>query len=332
MTSPGNLGNSPSQSECGFALIVVLWVIGLISLLTFSVVWTTRLKIQTVSNIVDNTKAEGLADATVALVKLAMLPTPRGGTQSANGAPRNEAAILCSISNGALVAVAVENETGKVDLNAATPEILTKLLRGIGASNQEAEEISGAIGQFARIRIDSIDEQLLEDGGAGAVPPKHAPFESILELDQVRGMKRDLFEAMLPYVTIYSHRPDVDPAFASTALMTMLSDAPTLRGPYIASEGATSKPAPGTIWPRLETGPGMVGGSYLIHAETLMRDGGYFVREANIDIVGGANPIRTAEWRRGRSRYRDVLSAAMHATSRGGETMRLYPECAGQSL
>ena len=67
--------------EGGFALVLVIWGLGLISLLVVSVMTTARYRVITASNIAESTNAEALAEAGVNLVRLELLARLSGRRQ-----------------------------------------------------------------------------------------------------------------------------------------------------------------------------------------------------------------------------------------------------------
>jgi hypothetical protein len=56
--------------------------------------------------------------------------------------------------------------------------------------------------------------------------PSNAPFDRIEDVGLVMGMTPELFRALAPFVTVYSHRSSVNPATAPRALLAAVSASP----------------------------------------------------------------------------------------------------------
>ena len=101
----------------------------------------------------------------------------------------------------------VVDESGKVDLNTASPDLLAKLLLALGVRQPRAQNLAAAI-------VDYRDpDDLLTPGGAesgdyssAGLPygPKNKPFEAVSELQRVLGMDFALYQKLVPNVTVYS--------------------------------------------------------------------------------------------------------------------------------
>jgi general secretion pathway protein K len=276
-------------------------VVGLISLLVLSIIWTARMRVQATSNIIQAAKAETLADAGVALAKLTVVSAVIDRRLSTIAGTVAGRPTICAMPDREFAAIVTEYEVGKVDINAAPTETLVRLLEGVGSTANATREIAARISEFSRVNMVTGDpgRHGADIDQAGNLLPKRGPFETILELDQVPGMKRNLFEALLPHVTVYSRQPEVDPALASPALISALSGS-QLPGTHARDRqlGINSAADPrGSRHRSL-----LAGDNLLIHVEVYSPSGSAFVREENIEVVNGPFPIRTVEWRRGRSR------------------------------
>lgn len=122
--------------------------------------------------------------------------------------------------------VRVLDESAKVDLNVAPPELLIGLMTAVGADYDRARQIAGAVADFR-----DADNLLTPEGGAedpqyqAADLPhgaKDRPFESPTELRQVLGMDQALYEKLLPHVTVYTGLARPNPTFASPQVLQAL--------------------------------------------------------------------------------------------------------------
>jgi len=313
------------SGEAGFALVVVIWGLGLISLIAVSVITAERHRILAAANMIENAGAEALAEAGVNLVRLELVSAFAGGAANSFRFATNGAPLLCAMPHGALAALAVEDEGGKVDLNTASPKLLSALLHGFGAGFDEVDRLVVAIAEFSHRSTDAV----LDDVAFGAYAadgraygPKKAPFETVLELDQVIGMRGDLLRAVLPYVTVHSRSSGVDPRVAAPALLAALAG----EEPARVAQLATGDPG------GQETGRGIPSEflapsssrSFRVRAEVSTPAGGAYAQEAVVELTAGNPPEVLREWRRGERRFDARLDSA---ASRPSGEFRL-PPCA----
>jgi general secretion pathway protein K len=279
----GKRRRSNRRGRGGFAVVLVIWAIGIISLLALSYVASARYRVRTAANIAGSVEAEALAEAGVNIAQLRLLAGGATGPISTDGQP-----IRCVMPNDGVAAIVIDDEGGKVDLNAAPRPLLELLFRGFGATSDQAMSLAGAVTDFASGRSDPVLADLQRKDYTDAdrpYGPKNALLETTLELDQVIGMPHDLFRRLLPYVTVHSHQPGVDPKRAPLALLAALT------GQRLdMTRGALDESARQSLVERLPTGIASVstGRSFLIHVEVLMPGQNVFVREAIVEFDGVA--------------------------------------------
>jgi general secretion pathway protein K len=299
----------------GFAVVLVIWAIGIISLLALSYVASARFRVRAAANIAGSVEAEALAEAGVNIAKLRLLAGGTTGLASTDGQP-----IRCVMPNDGVAAIAIDDEGGKVDLNAAPRPLLALLFRGFGAAPDEAARLAGAVADFASGTPDPVLADLQTRAYADAdrpYGPKKALLETTLELDQVIGMPHNLFRRLLPYVTVHSRQPGIDPKRASLALLAaLIGERPDVSAG--STREALDESVRQSLVERLPTGIASVstGRSFLIHVEVLTPGQSIFVREAIVEFINGPKPLRLHEWRRGDRRH--SLLPALNELSRDG--------------
>jgi general secretion pathway protein K len=320
MSVPPAPSTNGRAREGGFALVLVIWGLGLISLIGITVMTAERFRILAAANLIENAKAEALAEAGVNLARTELASALGGGSANTFRFATNGAPLVCAMPGGALAALAIEDEGGKVDLNAASPKLMSALLRGFGAGFDESDRLAAAISEFSRRSRSGILDDVAFSAYAAdgrAYGPKKGPFESVLELDQVIGMRPDLLRAILPYVTIHSRKPGVDPHVAAPALLAALAgDEPAGVARLEGSEGSAAV----AILPSEFLSPSM-SRSFLVRAEIRMPAGGSFVQEAIIELTADDPPDVLREWRRGGARF----AARLDAARRSGSENRWQP-------
>jgi general secretion pathway protein K len=290
----------------GFALLIVIWGLGAIALLVVSFLSTGRLRLQTAFNVSGAARAESVAAAAVDLAILALArehfaPNVTGAPPVHEGAPR-----FCSLDDS-VIAWSVEDEGGKVDLNAASEPLLRDLFTGLLAmSPEKAGGLARAVLAFRAQPEAGVPTPPVADGRPFA--PKRTAFESALELDQVAGIDGASFHAILPFVTVHSRAEGIDPQVAPPALFAALVGA---RKQEVAALVAT--PFPNRLNrddPRFPSAYRRAGthGAFLVHAESALREGPSGLRESIVEMESSGGGLYTLrEVRRGRSRYLDEL-------------------------
>jgi general secretion pathway protein K len=321
-------GIETATSEDGYALLLVICAIGVISLLALSFLGSVRYRVMTATNILESARAEALSEAAVNLAKLDLvLGHVRGNTGALRFRPGGPV-VFCTMPEQGVAGIVVEDEGGKLDLNAAPPKLLARMLSGFGATPNQAENLAAAIADFGSTATNTVLEDVERQAYANAgrsYGPKKALFETTLELDQVIGMPHQLFRRVLPYVTVHSHRPGIDPDTASSALLAALAGEASDKVRALMqgkSTGMDLASLPGRL--PLGTLAPASGRSFLIHVEISMPGKSVFVREAIVELVEGERPLALREWRRGERRAA-VSTGAIHRAP-GGRVVTL-PDC-----
>jgi general secretion pathway protein K len=318
--------NRHRSGERGFALVFVIWGLGLISLIALTVITAGRYRILAAANLVENAKAEALAEAGVNLRRLELRAAFSSGSPNTLPFATNGEPLLCTMPQGALAVLTVEDEAGKADLNTASPKLMSALLRGFGAGSQEADHVAMAIAEFSHPATNAVLDDVAFRAYAAdgrAYGPKRGPFATVLELDQVIGMRLDLLRAVLPYVTVHSRSPGVDPRVAAPALLAALAGDEPARVAQLAgaARGHRAGEAAARGVPLQFLSPS-TGRSFLVRAEVRTPAGGSFAREAIVELAAGEmDELR--EWRRGQGRFDKHFSAAV----RSPDVAQRWPPC-----
>lgn len=191
----------------GVALVVVLWVVMLLALIAQSFANGARTDTRLVLNLIENAQARALADGELhrAIARIVV----RRGDMDAVFDGRWE---TFETSN-ASVAVSVEDEAGKIDLNVAQLPLLSDLLQAAGLGGTEAARIAAAIVDWRDpdnlVQLNGAEDSDYRAAGL-AYGAKDAPFETVQELQQVLGVDAALSQRIAPNVTVYSPRGRTD--------------------------------------------------------------------------------------------------------------------------
>jgi len=209
------------HSERGYALILVLWSLTLLSLIAAMLISQNRIASRLEANSWRQLQAEVTADA--ATVRgILILFDPQ--THKAGGL---YGAAMPFQFEGADVEIAIQDEFGKIDLNAASGDLLRALLVAADYSPADADVTASRIVEWrnanGRRPKDVIEQEYRQAGLTYA--PRGLPFQSKDELKLVLGVTEGGFEKLGPAITVYSQSGAIDP---SKAPEIVLRAAPSL--------------------------------------------------------------------------------------------------------
>jgi general secretion pathway protein K len=287
----------------GIAQLVVLWALVLLGTLAASFSFSMRTEALASRNGLDSTRAYFQA---------------RTGVERAVALLSSVAAdnvLGRSITGGegdAGYEVRVVAETGKIDMNAVTEEVLKEVLRKGGLSQEEAEGIGDAIldwrDQDDRTRPAGAEEH--EYGSLREpVMPRNARLGSIGELRYVWGVSPELFERFLAVVfTVNGGSQGVNVNLAPVEVLRVLpgftaeladlavvrrQEAP-FRSPadvaaFLQSEGGE----PPSI-PFFSTAT--ASRVYTIHSTGTVDGSATRVIRCTVELSGGRKPVRIRRW------------------------------------
>jgi general secretion pathway protein K len=258
------------QNSRGIALVSVLWIVALLSVVAAGLSASVRSE----SRIVGNTRlllqAQYAVEGGVELAAMNLM-YPQSVRWPADGSIRD-----LNIGD-TRVRIATLDETSKIDINHAPPDLLRNLFLHAGADANQADLLVDAILDWR----DSDDFQRLNgaedsDYRIAGLPygTKDAPFDSVDELRLVLGMTNDLFADVESSLTVFSGQSGVNLLHAS---------------PQVAAAAAGLED--------LQHNSG--GATYTIRVEAHVGDSIVSQAEATINITysGLGRPYRILQWR-----------------------------------
>lgn len=185
------------KKQKGIALLLVLWALALLSLLLGGLAGWVQLETRQGLWQRQHTQALLAAEAGMNQAVLALLDKSHRPRWIADGRGTplrfDEAQLL----------VGVTSERGKLDLNAALVDDVSKVAQACGASRNQAAQLTKA----------------LQARRGGDEPP----LRVIEELRQLPGMTQILYNRLLPEVTLWSGLDRPEPAFATPLLKRALN-------------------------------------------------------------------------------------------------------------
>ncbi|AIF46602.1 general secretion pathway protein GspK [Dyella japonica] len=198
--------------------------------------------------------------------------------------------------DGAKVSISIISETGKVDLNAASPDVLQNLFRAAGMSDMDAQSLTRNI----------VDWRSFSYSPPGTVPnaayanagldygPRHGPFGTVEELQMVLGMNPKVYRAVASQVTLWSGRPTPDPNTAPPLALAAIPGMTPAQAQAIAASRGSGAPQQGLA--------AIQGVTHSIRSEATLADGTRAVLRATVRLQGirpGALPYTVLRWQEG---------------------------------
>jgi type II secretory pathway component PulK len=244
-------GPQRSRPDRGFALLIVLWFLVLLTLIATRLVGDARVDLALARNILVAARAEALADAAV-MRAVYLLGDPRPDQRwNADDAPRKLA-----LAEGEAT-ILVEDERAKINVNHASRELMTALFTVLGTDQGAAEaaieailrhrggdnggaQQAGAVapaaapspGTSAPAASAAAPSEAASSGAppsgsaaAGSGPPgssKGRPFVALEEIAGLPQMNAVLFAVVRPYLTPYGESAEPDPKKAPAPIRRAL--------------------------------------------------------------------------------------------------------------
>lgn len=168
---------------------------------------------------------------------------------------------------GTKISVRIQDELGRIDLNATDGDTLARLLSLTGGlAPDDAAALADKIMDWREAddlrRLNGATKTDYVIAGRNYVP-RQGPFQSVDEVKLVLGMDEALFEKIAPALTVYSLRTGVDPQVAPRAVLLALPGQDETRADEtLRARAAGIKPAvgpsvyarPGVIDPSIDLG------------------------------------------------------------------------------
>jgi general secretion pathway protein K len=203
----------------GFALLLVLIGLAVVALIIAAVVDSSRHYAKEAESSVD---AMQLRAGTDAAVVTAVRDLAEAGAVTPPLLTHPVSVHLGDVE----VSLSVRPEAAKIDLNAADPALIRALLLVLEFKPEAATRVSDQIADWR-----DLDSDLRPHGAEASdyiaagrfyVPPNR-DIESISELAFLLNGSEDLVVCLAPFVTVFSHRADVEPTAAAEPVRRALN-------------------------------------------------------------------------------------------------------------
>ena len=212
------------RRDRGFALLIVLWTLVLISFLVLHLTASGRTEIRIADNLVDNAVAAAAADGGISEA-IFNLANPRPDQRW-----RLDGAAHSLVIGDSRVTVRLADEAARINPNLASPTLIEALLRAVGSDQATAQRLTVAIADWVGSAATPQPQAVLfaqyRAAGLDYGPPG-SPLESLDELGKVLGMTPALLATLRPHLTLYGP-PEPDPAGADPVVAAALALIPQL--------------------------------------------------------------------------------------------------------
>lgn len=289
---PKDLFHCHANGREGFIVVAALWILG--ALAALASIYSVYVANAAITVAVNDEALRSGAVTTAALELTAYRVT------AAPAKDRPTRGRFEFRMNGVNASVEFRSEAARIDLNKASKDLLAGLFGALGAGANDAEEYADrVIGWRTPPPADSQDpeESLYRATGLG-YGPRGAPFVHTAELALVAGLPPALVERAMPFVTVYSGRPEINvldaapeviaalPGITREQLNSALGDRQSLMDQASSTVSATAQTAVTTE------------GSKAVRVTVRMIfDSGRAMRtEAVILIDGRDDPYRVLAW------------------------------------
>ncbi|SEW20451.1 type II secretion system protein GspK [Luteibacter sp. 329MFSha] len=274
----------------GVALLIVLWGCTLLAIMLGGFAALARTEGLQARYQFAQTRAHYAAEAGV-MRAIAALQAPDASSRwIADGR------VYVFAFDDAKVDITIVDEDGKVDLNAASGDVLTGLFKAAGVQDDRAGRLSSAIQDWRRpgdaASPNGAKKPQYEAAGL-AYGPRNGPFASVEEARMVLGMDAATWATVAPALTIWSGRERPNTEHAQPLALAAI--------PGLGGAGAEA-----VLATRAQGGGGaMAGGNGVTHtirAEAILDDGTRSSLTSTIRLRGirsGNQPYAVLRWREG---------------------------------
>ena len=309
----------------GFIIVAVLWILA--ALAALATVYSIYIKnaASAISVMDDELQAEALVSASLELTAY-QLAVPKDAQRSTDSQrqpntqratdsqpppdaqratdpqrpTRGQFAFRLGRAN---IVVNYSAETARLDLNAAPKALIAGLFATLGAPGDDADRYADRVIGWRETpkRGDRGDEAALYRSSGLRYAPRGAPFAHVGELWLVQGLPPALVARALPFVTVYSGRPEINVFDAPAELVSALPGMTPIRLASFLKERETA-PRDKDSLARL-LGPEHPGATaegsnaFRVKVSIAFRNGWRTGSEAVILLAGGDEPYQVMSWR-----------------------------------
>jgi len=275
--------------------MLVLWVLTLLTIIAVALTATQRTESTLARNQLVTARFRATAEAGVYWTVLNFLVPPTEFEEDAETWIPDGSPHAWTFADATLE-IRVFNETSRIDLNTAPHDLLVALLTAIALPEGQVNALVDAIEDWRDsnhlARLNGAEDDDYEDAGL-AYGSKDGTFDTVQELQLVRGIDRHIYSILEPALTVDAGRAKLDPDFApplvQAALQGITLEEATLaqEARYALSEADVSEP----------TTVSRGGPLYRVRVTQMVEEHPSLSMEALVRIESGTEPPFRFLWR-----------------------------------
>ncbi|MGR9013439.1 MAG: general secretion pathway protein GspK [Gammaproteobacteria bacterium] len=209
------------MAQKGFALVLVLWVLSLLTIMAGSFALTMRREAAIVTGSSTNAQAMAIAESGLAVAELMLINPDQRQRWHTDGS------IYQIDYTGSKIRIRLLAETGKVDINSADQALLQELMSYAPVQAEVQNQLVNAILDWRDtddlVRIEGAEKREYKAAGL-TYQPRNKPFQSVEELQLVLGMDEHVYQWLEGLVTVYSGQPKVNLTQAAKEVLQVLPE------------------------------------------------------------------------------------------------------------
>ena len=203
----------------GFALVLVLWVLSLLTIMAGSFALSMRREAGIVTGSSNNAQAVAIAESGLAIAELMLMNPDQQQRWHTDGS------IYQIDYADSKVRIRLLSEAGKVDLNSADEALLQELMMHAPVDEELQTKLLNAILDWRDgddlVHMDGAEKEEYKKAGL-SYQPRNKPFQSVDELQMVLGVNEQIFKWLESLVTVHSEQTNVDMAQAAKEVLYVL--------------------------------------------------------------------------------------------------------------
>lgn len=210
------------KSRNGFALVIVIWILTLLSLMAGSFALSMRRESSVTTALKNNAQALAMAESGISLAQYMLNLADPKQRWKANGAVYSLVR-----PDGVETRIKIVSEAGKVDINSASQAQLKAVIKAVTDDSFQQQHLLNSILDWR----DEDDEPRPHGGekkqyqSAGLkYAPGNKPFQTVEELQLVLGFDEAIFTRIQPWITVYSGLSEVDFRVATPEVLQILDE------------------------------------------------------------------------------------------------------------
>lgn len=210
------------KSRNGFALVIVIWILTLLSLMAGSFALTMRRESSVTSALKSNAEALALAESGIGMAQFMLRQSDPERRWLADGT-----VYRVLRADGDEIRIRIVSEAGKIDINAADENLLSAVIKAVSDDSWQQQHLLNSILDWRdednEPRPHGAEKKQYRDAGL-AYSPGNRPFQTLDELQLVMGIDETIFTRIQPWLTVYSGQGEVDLREATPEVLRILSE------------------------------------------------------------------------------------------------------------